>query len=59
MIIILLILAVMFGPPILFLSMGIRRRKINPDSAKMFYILTVVYLIVAGGVCYSLLSSFG
>jgi hypothetical protein len=57
--IILLLLALMFGPPILFISMGFSRRKINAVNSKMFYILAVVYLIVAGGVCYSILNGIG
>ena len=51
-----LIIGVMLGPPILFLIVGLRKRNTSPDSAKMYYTLAVVYLIVAGGTCYSIIN---
>lgn len=53
--IILLIFAVIFGPPLLLLSIGLSKRKTSPDSAKACYIIAVVYLIIAGGICASIL----
>jgi quinol-cytochrome oxidoreductase complex cytochrome b subunit len=52
---ILLILLVMFGPPVLFLIVGLVKRSRNQDSAKVFFILGAVWLLVGGGICASLL----
>ncbi len=46
----------MFGPPIAFFIYGFYKRKTDPQRAKMFYILGVVYLVVGGGICYSLIT---
>jgi hypothetical protein len=54
--IIALILAVMFGPPLLFLILGLSKRKSNPESAKIFYILSATWLIVGGGICATILT---
>jgi hypothetical protein len=59
MFIILLILAVMFGPPLILLIIGLNKRAQRPDSAKVFYILAVVYLLIGGGICASILSDLG
>lgn len=49
------IILIMFGPPILFISSGLKERQKNKQRAKVFYILAVVYLIVGLGICgYSL-----
>jgi len=55
-IIVLILLALIFGPPIIFASWGFRRRMTKPESSKLFYIIAVVYLLIAGGVCYSMLN---
>ena len=52
----LIIFGVMFGPPIVLASLGISARKKNPDASKRYFILAVVYLIIAGGVCYSMIN---
>lgn len=52
---ILVILLVMFGPPVLFLIVGLAKRNRNQDSAKVFFILGAVWLLVGGGICASLL----
>ena len=48
---ILMILAAIFGPPLLFLVLGLATRRRNPDRAKVFFIISVVYLLVMGGTC--------
>ncbi|HET6540630.1 MAG TPA: hypothetical protein VFG46_09110 [Chryseolinea sp.] len=54
-VIIILILAVMFGPPLVFFIIGLNKRNTNKESAKVFYILAVVYLVIGGGICASML----
>ena len=51
-----IIFGIMFGPPLILLLIGLSRRKTNPDTAKKFYIAAVVYLIVSGGICASLMN---
>lgn len=58
MIFIFLILGVMFGPPILMVIYGIKIGKTEPQRAKMFYILAVVYLVIGVGSCLTILSTF-
>lgn len=58
MIIILLILGVMFGPPVLMVIYGIKTGKTDPQRAKVFYIFAAVYLVIGVGSCLTLLSSF-
>jgi hypothetical protein len=58
-IIIFLVLAVMFGPPLVFLIVGLKKRTSNKESAKVFYILAAVYLVIGGGICASLLTGAG
>lgn len=48
-------IAILIGPPIVFLIIGGTLLRKNRDRAKIFFILAVVYLIVAGGICYSML----
>ena len=56
---IVLILIAMFGPPILFIALGISERKrLDKKRAKLFFILAVLYLIVGLGVCGSMLTGF-
>ena len=50
----LLIIFIMIGPPIIFLVIGLVKRKKKPETAKIFYILSVAYLLIAGGICGSL-----
>ena len=50
-----LILVVMFGPPVAFFIIGLVKRKSNPEAAKIFYIVAIVYLLVGGGICASML----
>ena len=55
--IILLVFAVMFGPPIIFTIIGLDKRKVDADKAKGYYLLAVLYLIVAGGICATMLAN--
>lgn len=43
----------MLGPPVVFLIIGMVLYKKNRDRAKVFFILSGVYLLVALGVCAS------
>lgn len=54
---ILLILLVMFGPPVLFAIIGLVKRTSNRDAAKIFFILAVGWLLIAGGICASLMTA--
>ena len=47
--------AALIGPPLIFLIIGLSKRKSNPVKAKPFFILAVVYLLIGGGICASLL----
>ena len=55
--VILLIVGVIFGPPLVLFIVGRGKSKTKPETAKIFYVLAVVYLLVAGGTCYSLLAA--
>ena len=55
--IIYLILAVMFGPAILFAIIGLAVRKKNKKAAKVLFILAVVYVVISLGVCGSMIYS--
>lgn len=50
-----LILAIMFGPALIFTFMGAYFRKKNIKTAKVFFILAVVYLIISFGICGSMM----
>ncbi len=52
-----LFLAIMLGPPILLASIGIAYYKKKPNLSKILFILAVLYLLIGGGICGSLLMS--
>lgn len=52
-----LIVLVMIGPPFLFLVLGLVFLHKHPKRSKTFFILMGVYLLIAGGVCGTFLSS--
>ncbi|MEZ4801521.1 MAG: hypothetical protein R2797_02025 [Gelidibacter sp.] len=52
---IVMILLVMFGPPILFTVIG--SNQSDKKRAKVYYIVAVVYLLIGLGICGSLLYS--
>ena len=56
MFIILIILGVMFGPPVLLVVSGVKVGKTDPQRAKVFYILAVVYVVVGLGSCLTILA---
>jgi len=51
-----IILGVMFGPPIFLTIVGLSIRKHSPKTAKVLYILATVYLIAGLGICGSMIS---
>ena len=52
-----LILAIMFGPPLLFIIIGFRLRfKKKKDQAKIFFIAAGVYLVISLGSCGAMIS---
>ena len=55
--IILLIMLIMFGPPLLFAIIGFVQRKSNKRIAKIFFILAAVWLIVGGGICATIMTN--
>ena len=55
-VIIFIILLVMLGPPIALLIIGLSKRDTEPDRAKRFYIAAVVYVLISGGICASLMN---
>ena len=54
--IVLLIIGIMFGPPVFLTIIGFSIKKYQPKSAKVFFILAAVYLIAGLGICGSMIS---
>jgi len=52
---IILIVAVMFGPAILLTVIGLAVLKKNKKAAKVLFILAAVYLIISLGICGALM----
>ena len=53
---ILLILLIMFGPPLILLIVGISlRTKEKKKAAKVLFILSALYLLISLGVCGSMM----
>ncbi len=50
----LLIIFILLLPPILLFREGLSHRNIQPEKAKVWYILAVVYLIIGFGICGSI-----
>ncbi|PXY44600.1 hypothetical protein [Flavobacterium hydrophilum] len=48
-------LAIMLGPPILLTIGGFAVKKSHPKTAKVLFILGVVYLLIGLGICGGLL----
>ena len=53
--IVVIIVLVMFGPPILLTITGFSIRKNHPTAAKVLFILATVYLIAGLGICGSII----
>lgn len=51
-----LLLSIMFGPPILLTIFGISNMKKNRKKAKVFFILAGIYLLVGLGICGAIIS---
>lgn len=54
----LMIVAIMFGPAILLAIIGAFLLKKNKRAAKVLFILAAVYLIISLGVCGALIAGF-
>lgn len=52
---ILLIIAIMFGPAILMAIIGFAVLKKNKKAAKVLFILAAVYVIISLGICGSMM----
>lgn len=48
-------LGIMFGPPLILGLIGRSYRRSNPKTAKIFYIIAVVYLVIGLGICGSMM----
>ena len=53
-----LILAIMFGPAIILAIIGFAVLKKNKKAAKVLFILAAVYLIISLGICGSMMIGF-
>jgi hypothetical protein len=47
---------VTFGPPVLFLIIGLATRSRNKNTAKIFFILATVWFVIGGGTCASIMT---
>lgn len=50
-----IILIIMFGPPLLFATIGFFTYKSNRKSGKVLFILAALYLLIGLGICGSML----
>jgi hypothetical protein len=57
LLLILICLVLMFGPPVVFIVLGIVKRHKSPAASKTFFILGVLWLIVGSGICATIMSS--
>jgi hypothetical protein len=51
-----ILIMIMVGPPIILTIIGLAVRGNNPKTAKVLFILAVLYLIVGLGICGGLLN---
>lgn len=54
---VILIVAIMFGPAILLAIIGLAVLKKNKKAAKVLFILAAVYVIISLGICGTLMNS--
>jgi hypothetical protein len=47
---------VTFGPPVLFLIIGLAIRSRNKNTAKILFILATVWFVIGGGICASVMT---
>ena len=52
-----LILGIIFGPAVVLALIGLILRKSYKKAAKVFFILSVLYVIVSLGICGNMLSA--
>ncbi|WP_245925580.1 hypothetical protein [Algibacter marinivivus] len=55
---IIMLIAIMFGPAILLAIIGFAVLKKNKKTAKILFILAAVYLIISLGICGALIAGF-
>jgi uncharacterized membrane protein len=53
---IMLCFGITFGPPVLLVIISLAKRKTNKQASKWFLILGIVWLIIGGGACLSILT---
>nr|WP_321246556.1 hypothetical protein [uncultured Psychroserpens sp.] len=53
-----MIIAIMFGPAILLTIIGFAVYKKNKKAAKVLFILATVYVIISLGICGALMNGF-
>lgn len=51
-----IIIAIMIGPSLLLLIIGLAIRKNKSKTAKVLFILAVLYLIISFGICGSMMT---
>jgi hypothetical protein len=44
-----------FGVPLLFLIIGLTKRKHDKKTSNLFFIMGTVWLVIGGGICASIL----
>ena len=49
--ILIVVTLIMVGPPVVLTLIGVAVRKKNPTTAKVFYILAALYLLIGLGLC--------
>lgn len=45
-----------FAPPVIFFIIGLFKRKTNKDTSNLFFTLAAAWLIIGGGICFSMMS---
>jgi hypothetical protein len=48
--------ALTFFPPVIFLFIGLAKRRNNKDSATVFFILSASWFTIGGGICASIMT---
>ena len=53
--IIIFFVLIIFGPPLLFVLIGFAIKRNSANAAKVLFIMAASYLIIAGGICGTLM----
>ena len=53
---IIFILLIMLSPAIILFLVGLYKRKSKPETAKILFILSAVYVLIGAGICGALMS---